>query len=226
MFEETKVGDWVAQDHRTAFVFKSFGIDFCCGGKKSIQRACESTNTSVKDLEMALREVLNEPGNGMNVKEWSASFLVDYIENNHHRYVRSMLPELVFLSEKVARVHGEEQPELTAMKTLIFSLNKELFDHMGKEEQELFPMVKKMEENPGFEPPVSLFEELEDEHETAGSLMKELEILSNGFTPPEGACTSYTIYFRSLKEFQNDLHMHVHLENNVLFPKVRQLASA
>ena len=148
--------------------------------------------------------------------------------NNHHSYVVKTLPELVFLAEKVSRVHGDLNPELHQMQELVLTLNTELLNHLKKEEEELFPAIKanalntylnnkKLKE--------TILNELEGEHEIAGDLMRQLEEITHGFVPPIGACTSYVIYFKTLKEFQDDLHRHVHLENNVLFPKVLEQVS-
>lgn len=226
MFEvkEKTVGEVVAEDYRTAFVFKSFGIDYCCGGKRSIEKACTSKNINPDELNKELDRVLSQPENGMKFNDWSAGFLADYIINNHHIYVRNKLPELLLVANKVSRVHGNAHSELTEMLDLVKGLEVEMIEHLNKEEEELFPQIKKLENGEEqIQPGEDLLKELEDEHDHAGSIMKQLEELSNGFTPPTGACTSYRIYFKTLKEFQDDLHMHVHLENNVLFPKVEEM---
>lgn len=218
------VGEIVAHDHRTAFVFKSYGIDYCCGGKKNVAKACATKSVDISELEKEINSVIAQPESGMKFNDWSAGFLVDYIINNHHLYVRNKLPELLYVSEKVATVHGDQNAELVEMLALVKSLYSELIDHLNKEEKELFPLIKLLETDSWNGKLNSiLMKELEDEHELAGGIMAQLESLSNSFTPPEGACTSYVIYFKTLKEFQDDLHMHVHLENNVLFPKVKDL---
>lgn len=221
------VGQLVTEHYQTALVFKAYGIDFCCGGKRTVEAACASKQVDVLEFEKKIREVLTQPHSGPRFNDWSNAFLIDYIINNHHSYVRQTLPELLFLAEKVARVHGEAHPELLEMRQLVHALNSELLEHIDKEEKESFPLIKALETE-GFEGKVNqiLLDELEDEHEVAGGLMKQLEAISNAFTPPEGACTSYTVYFKLLQEFQDDLHKHVHLENNVLFPKVELQALA
>lgn len=219
--KDQSVGEIVAADHRTAFVFKSHGIDFCCGGKKNVANACASKNVDVNELEKEIASILAQPVQGMKFNDWKVDFLVDYIVNNHHVYVKNKLPELLYISEKVARVHGERDSELLEMYALVQELHSELMNHLNKEETELFPLIKKLDDKDQSEYLSNLLlTELEDEHELAGSMMQKLETLSNNFTPPKEACTSYTIYFKTLKEFQDDLHMHVHLENNILFPKV------
>ena len=225
--KDRTVGEIVADDYRTAFVFKSFGIDYCCGGKRTISKACSAKGVDVQDLDKELQAVLTQPADGLRFKDWSASFLIDYIINNHHSYVQNKLPELTFLADKVARVHGEEQPELVEMRQLVFELNEELLAHLKKEELLSFPLIKDLESGSYVgDASKAVLKDLEEEHEEAGDLLKTLESLSNGFTPPEGACTSYVIYFKLLKEFQEDLHKHVHLENNLLFPKVDVLVQS
>ena len=226
-FKDTTVGEVVAEDYRTAFVFKAHGIDYCCGGKRSIGKACTSNGVDVDALEKEIRSVLMQPADGMRFNDWSAGFLVDYIINNHHSYVERKLPDIIFLADKVARVHGSEHPELIEMLKLVLELNSEMLSHLQKEESVTFPRIKQMETGYSDNSFQSLvLDELEEEHEAAGGIMGELETLSKGFTPPEGACTSYVIYFKALKEFQDDLHKHVHLENNILFPKVQKMVNS
>ena len=225
--KEKTVGEVVAEDYRTAFVFKSHGIDYCCGGKRSIEKACTTKGVDMSELEKELQSVLEQPAGGIRFNDWSAGFLVDYIINNHHRYVEKKLPEILFLADKVARVHGSEHPELIHMLTLVLELNSEMRSHLQKEEMCSFPLIKDMEAGTPRTGLKSLvLDELEEEHEYAGEIMGKLDVLSDNFTPPEGACMSYAIYFRALKEFRDDLHTHVHLENNILFPKVIEMANS
>ncbi len=218
------IGEIVTQDYRTAFVFQKNGLDYCCGGGQTIERACKQKEISLEQLEEEIKAILSTPTRGHRYHDWTAAFLTDYIVQNHHTYVREQLPGLLFLAEKVAGRHGNTQPVLIDMLELVRALNKELTDHMRKEEEELFPLIKEMEKA---DAPTAisknLIDVLETEHEVAGTIMKQLENMTNGFNLPKSACTSYVIYFNSLKEFRDDLFMHVHLENNILFPKVMKL---
>ena len=159
-----------------------------------------------------------------NYNDWGLDFLADYIIQNHHSFVRKMLPELNFYAEKVARVHGESHPELLDILEKVKLLSYELVDHLEKEETDLFPQIKGLvQQQKAGVVKQTLLEILESEHEKAGELMAEIESLTNNFTPPESACASYRVLFQNLEGFQKDLHKHVHLENNILFPKALEL---
>jgi regulator of cell morphogenesis and NO signaling len=218
------VGDIVADDYRASKVFRSYGLDFCCGGKVSLEKACAKKGIDLTSVEADLKNVLADNSHDNNYTEWTLDFLSDYIVNNHHQYVRKMLPELMFYAEKVARVHGPNDPELLDVLKNVRLLQAELLEHMEKEETELFPQIKKLvQENEAGSVKEAIVEALEDEHDKAGVLMAEIEEWTNGFTPPAHACSSYTVLFQSLEGFQLDLHKHVHLENNILFPKALEL---
>lgn len=228
------IGEIVAEDYRAATIFRSYKLDFCCGGNKSVEEACERKNVNPDEVHEALKNLGQIGAPEHNYNSWKSSFLIDYIVNNHHGYVKEKLPEIGFYSHKVARVHGDRHPELIEMHQLFTELSQEFTDHMMKEEQILFPFIKKMEEaQENNEPmPESHFQSvnnpitmMEMEHETAGNLMGQLEELSNSFTPPTDACATYRVYFENLKAFQGDLHKHVHLENNILFPKAKKMES-
>lgn len=223
------IGELVASDFRKAEVFRKFGLDFCCGGKKSIKEACKEKGLDITEVEKELKAVDNKP----KVREddfnnWELDFLVDYIINTHHKYVLEAIPMLDEFSSKVARVHGESHPEVVLIAEHYNAVANELKAHMPKEEQILFPYIKEMVEskkqgailNPaGFgtiENPIRM---MESEHISAGENMEKIHQLSNSFTPPVDACNSYRVLFGKLEEFEQDLHRHIHLENNILFPK-------
>lgn len=225
------IGEIVAQDYRTASVFKRYGIDFCCGGKRSVADACTEKGIDLTTIEQELSELVQQPSAlQMSYKDWAADFLTDYIVNRHHTYVRKAIPEITAYAEKVAKVHGKRHPETVEIFYNWKALAAELESHMLKEENILFPYIKqlaKVNENQlltlpfgTVQHPVSM---MEMEHEDAGELMSVIRKLSSGFTPPEDACTTYRVLFNLLEDFENDLHEHVHIENNVLFPKAIQI---
>jgi regulator of cell morphogenesis and NO signaling len=230
--ERTTVGEVVAGDFRTAAVFRRYGIDYCCGGRSSLADACRRAHVQPA---LVLGELLAVEGAipaSERYDSWSPAFLADYIVNNHHSYVRRVLPELVFLADKVARVHGAHCAELIEMNELVHTLDKEMMAHMMKEEDILFPYIKAVEdsEKSGAQKASAPFGRVAnpiacmiEEHESAGGILHRLEEMTDGFQPPADACTSWRIYYRFLSEFQDDLHKHVHLENNVLFPKALQM---
>ncbi len=231
--KEKTVGQIVAEDYRTAQVFRSFGLDFCCGGNKTVEEACEPKGVNAQDVHTALAGLGNEGSEQHNYNEWSLDFLTDYIVNNHHQFVRSKIPEIEFYADKVARVHGERHPELLEIREIFMKLKEELLEHQDKEEEILFPYVKKLvraeqeeksiKNDPDFGSAADPVAMMEAEHEEAGEMMEAIQNLSDDFTPPEDACASYRVLFQSLEGFQIDLHKHVHLENNILFPKALEM---
>lgn len=230
--EEQKIGDIVAQDYRTADVFKKFGLDFCCGGKRTVSEACEKKDVDVEELTRELQSVTQQDSGNHNYSSWSPSLLINYIIERHHDFVRSKSPEIESYARKVAKVHGKRHEELNDILEEFLALKEELLQHLEKEENVLFPYIKTLTEaekngkspdKPPFgtvENPVAM---MEQEHDEAGEAMERIQKLSDDFTPPEDACTSYRVLFQNLEGFQDDLHKHVHLENNVLFPKALEL---
>ncbi|MFQ5569598.1 MAG: iron-sulfur cluster repair di-iron protein [Rhodothermales bacterium] len=223
------VGALVADDYRKAEIFKRFDIDFCCGGGKTVKEVCEEKGLNYNDLERALLQVQHE-ANGAeqpDVNEWTPGTLIDHIIGTHHAYVRANLPLLKEFTAKVARVHGHANPEVVQIASLFDEVAAELGQHMMKEEHILFPFIKHMaiaqdRDEPAERPPFGTVQNpirmMEAEHDRAGNIMKEIRTLSRDFAPPEHACTTYRVAYFKLEEFETDLHRHIHLENNVLFP--------
>jgi len=231
--KERTVGEIVADDYRTAGVFKKFGLDFCCGGGKPVAEACEQKCIDLETLLEELQAVTANGDDSHNYKEWSPDLLIDYIEQRHHRFVREKLPEIEIYAKKVAKVHGNSHEELNEILYEFLKMKDEILSHLEKEEQMLFPYIKelvKVEQNnekidskPNFgtvENPVKM---MEDEHDEVGAAMEKIQKLSDNFTPPKDACASYRVLFQNLEGLQDDLHKHVHLENNILFPKALEL---
>jgi regulator of cell morphogenesis and NO signaling len=218
------VGEIVAGDWRKAEVFRKFGIDFCCGGKKTLTQVCQEKKVDASRILAELQRVSSESGQrALPFNDWALGFLAEYIVNTHHAYVRQALPEIRAYSRKVAMVHGEFHPELREISELVEALNEELMQHMDKEENILFPYIKQLSSKSN-EPshlgsvanPIAV---MEHEHDDAGRLLERIRSLSNNYQLPPEACASYTMVYRMLEEFESDLHTHIHLENNILFPK-------
>ena len=223
------IGELVAQDYRAASVFKKYGIDFCCQGNRTISDACIAKDV---DVESVVND-LNTKGSaisssGIDFKSWPLDLLADYIEKTHHRYVEDKSPELISYLDKICEVHGENHTELYEIKELIQQTVGNLSQHMKKEELVLFPYIRKMEnakrtsellQKPSFGSIQNPINQMESEHSAEGDRFRSIETLSNNYTPPEDACNTYRVSFAMLKEFQDDLHLHIHLENNILFPK-------
>ncbi|AHM62711.1 hemerythrin HHE cation binding domain-containing protein [Flammeovirgaceae bacterium 311] len=228
------LGEIAAKDIRKAQIFRKYGLDFCCGGKKTVKEACAEKGLDVTKIEQELKQTDRNvvAARPLPYNEWDPAFLADYIVNTHHTYVRQMLPDISAYALKVARVHGGHHPELIQINGLVESIKQELEGHLPKEENILFPYIKKLVqaknsnqplEKPHFgtvENPVKM---MEMEHENAGHALEKIRELSNNYSLPEDACGSYRLLFKMLEEFESDLHIHIHLENNILFPKALEI---
>ena len=225
----TSVGEIVKLDFSAADVFSSYGIDFCCGGKISVAEACSNAKAEESLVIGALEDLKNQSGSAVHdFDSWNIGFLADYIQNTHHQYVKKAIPQILPLAQKVADVHGDHHSEVIRINELFQDLAEELLAHLQKEEMILFPYIKKLvaDESAGkctdpncfgsIGSPISV---MEAEHENAGLILKELYRLSNGYQIPEDACNTFRVLYGKLKEFEDDLHRHIHLENNILFPK-------
>jgi regulator of cell morphogenesis and NO signaling len=223
------IGEIVAQDFRAASVFKEAGIDFCCGGKKSINEACLEKGIDKDDLIKRLQNLESVPNiSGLNFIEWEPGFLCDYIINTHHKYVLKSLPELIYYTQKIASVHGDRHPELNEVSELILKLNNELLPHLKNEEEVLFPSLKRVLNSGSVEFKTIMISEiarLSNEHEIAGGVMDRIKVITNNYLVPGDGCNTYKVTLKLLEQFEDDLHTHVHLENNILFPKALKHAN-
>jgi regulator of cell morphogenesis and NO signaling len=226
--EET-LGEIVSKDLRKAEVFKKLGLDFCCGGKKTLQDACREKGLDILQVKEYLNKA-DQAGAGTrqhDFNSWPLTFLVDYIVNVHHVFVKQNLPVLKELSEKVANRHGQDHPELKRIREMVSQMSSELITHLQKEEFVLFPYIKDLERSASgadnWEPVFHSVEEpiaaMENDHDVVGDLCERIRILSNDYRVPENACNSYKLLYKMLEDFENDLHLHIHLENNILFPR-------
>lgn len=225
-YNEITIGDIVTADFRAAGVFKKAGIDFCCGGKKTLAQACEEKQINPLELAESLKNLDNLGGVAHNFNEWGLGFLCDYIVNTHHRYVLKTLPELVFYTQKIASVHGANHPELIEVESLFQQINQELQSHLKNEEEVLFPAIKRMLAGNSTEDRSIIESEIirmNGEHEFAGGAMDKINTITKGYHLPEDACNTYKVSFKLLEQFEDDLHTHVHLENNILYPKALNL---
>ncbi len=221
---EESVGEIAAKDIKKVAIFKKYGIDFCCGGKKTLSQVCVEKGIDVKVVEFELEATEPQFNNvENNFNDFPLDILCDYIENTHHDYVKSVLPTLLEISNKVSNKHGGRDPELFRINELVHFVNNELMLHMKKEEVILFPFIRSLVNDKKItitkemlEGPIHM---MEIEHESVGEKFTEIAILTNHFTPPATACASYLMLYKTLKEFEEDLHLHIHLENNILFPK-------
>lgn len=233
-FRGRTVAEIVNDDSRMAAVFKRFGIDFCCGGRISVDEAAARQGVDVSELEAELLAASGSrrAGGRPDPRHWSLDFLADFIVNEHHRYVRDALPAIRPFARKVADRHGGDDERLVQIHEKVEELAAAMEQHMKDEEEVVFPWIRALAaaKNAGGSVPDPVLESgrdpipaMEEDHDHAGALLREIRELSDDLTPPAGACNTYRATFELLKEFEDDLHWHVHLENNVLFPAARHL---
>jgi regulator of cell morphogenesis and NO signaling len=231
--EVETLGEIATKDLRKAEIFKKYGLDFCCGGKKTVRQACADKGIDATKVEEELLHTeIAAVTRPLPYNDWSLDFLADYIVNTHHSYVTKSLPELRTYATKVAKVHGSHHPELISVSHLVEDINQELTEHMVKEENVLFPFIKQLVaakkngvpmQQAGFGTVQNPINMMEHEHEEVGRNLEKIRTLTNNYALPEDACASYKLFFKMLEEFESDLFIHIHLENNILFPKALKL---
>ncbi len=230
---EITIGAIVADDFRAATIFERHGIDFCCGGKIPLAEACKSKGIELDALKSELESLQHEPvDRSQNYSSWSLSFLADYIVNTHHVYLKENDDQIVAYARKIASVHGERHPEVIRIAVLFEKIATDMVAHLKEEEEVFSPALKRAEaaRTSGNQPDARDRETIRDslvrlhrEHEEVGDAIHEIRRLANGFRIPEGVCNTFMLTYRKLDEFEEDLHKHVHLENNILFPKAAAL---
>lgn len=219
-------------------VFEKLGIDYCCGGNRTLEEACQAAHVSLDHVQESLAAAGESANELRDDRHWQAkplADLIDHIENAHHKYVRDACTRLGPLFDKVCSVHGKNHPELRLLRDMFDGLAHELATHLMKEEMVLFPYIARMEEAvteksrvipPPFgtvRNPVAI---MIHEHDDAGTVLQQLRQTSNAFTAPPDACASYRTLYQALADFEADLHQHIHLENNLLFPRAIEMETA
>lgn len=235
-FDQMTVAEIAIQHPSAAHVFNKYQIDFCCGGKKPFREACEKAGVNPDEVmtELFSSETNSMPGT-IRFDTWEPTLLADFIVQHHHGFVRRSIPQLYELIAKVCEAHGDRDTYLLTLRDTFTELAEELLLHMEKEEMVLFPAIKRLYEEtriPVDATPIPAhlmapMKVMEDEHDHAGNLIKKIRTLTSSYTPPASACPTYRVTYRRLEEFDQDLMQHIHLENNVLFAKVKErLATA
>ncbi|HET6723030.1 MAG TPA: iron-sulfur cluster repair di-iron protein [Chitinophagaceae bacterium] len=220
----------VNSNHKAASVFEKYHLDFCCKGKRSLEQACTEQQLTVSQITGELENVFaNESSTStIDFDKMNLAQLSDYIVQTHHAYVKNEMPQIYAYLEKVSSKHGERHPELYKIFQTFAAVKEEMEGHMKKEELVLFPRIKELQkmsdgENANLQLNITYVQSpitvMEQEHDHAGTLLNDIRNFSNDYTPPQDACTTYRLCFAALKAFELDLHEHVHLENNILFPK-------
>ncbi len=219
---DTSVGDLVVANPGRTRIFEQLGIDYCCGGGKSLESACEEAGLDPKTVVTMLNAVESAPAD-QTATDWSKqplALLVQHIVDTHHDFLRRELPRLERLVTKVNSRHGHHFGFLPELERVFLELKDDLAEHMQTEEEELFPLIEQLESN-GEEAPAGLLEQLEEEHASAGDALATMRDLTNDYTPPVGACNSFRGMIHGLSELEADMHQHVHKENNILFKRAR-----
>lgn len=221
---ETTLGTLVSERLSRSRILEKYGLDYCCGGQTALVEACKEKGVDAQEVLDALT-VLDKDEKKEDNTDWrkvSLTELADHIESTHHAFLKQEFPRLEELSQKVAGVHGENHPELTKVAETFAALKNELTNHMAKEEQVLFPIIRQMEASSeagshcgSVENPIRVMEE---EHIIAGQALINLRKLTNEYQPPEDGCSSYQALYAGLADLEYDLHQHIHKENSILFP--------
>lgn len=235
---EKTVRELALENPSATRVFEKLGIDYCCGGNKSLEQACQVANLPIDEVIDSL-EMADHAARAVQVaRDWQREPLADlasHITSTHHKFTRAELARLAPLLDKVCSVHGKNHPELQQVRASFQGLAQELTTHMMKEERVLFPYIVRMEEaviqkEPvlpapfgSVQNPVSM---MEHEHDSAGNALRSMREASCGYTAPGDACISYQTLYKALAEFEADLHQHIHLENNILFPRAIAMEKA
>jgi len=229
--DSTTVRELARATPGAARVFEKFGIDYCCGGDRSLAQACTAAKVNVQEVA----EALEKPEAREGQRDWQKATLAElakHIVARHHEYVRQEIQRLIPLCAKVVGVHGKNHPELEKIQSSFLALSKELTAHLMKEERMLFPYIEQLElaANSGRHPGASPFGTVKNpvrmmmmEHDSAGELLRKMREVSKNYDLPADACMSFQMLYRALQEFEADLHQHIHLENNILFPRAVEL---
>lgn len=231
---EQTLASIVTAHHQTVPVLEKYHLDFCCKGKRTLAEACREKGLSVEDImkELEAPSLLKETTD-TSFAEMDAEQLIQHILFHHHFYLRQSMPSIEEHLTKVAVKHGDRFPYMKNVLDLFSHLKNEMYLHMQKEEAILFPRIKEIEsfakytqknkrEQSYIYSPAAV---LENEHDEAGTIMEEIRILTNDYAAPAEACTTFKVVLEELKAFEEDLHQHVHLENNLLFPMAKKMIS-
>lgn len=229
------ISEIVTADYRAARVLESYGIDFCFSGNKTLKEISEEQHLNNTALEKALSNLKLQPNGSTlhwNFSEWETRFLVEYIIHTHHSYIRKVMPELMRLGERLQSMEGEHFPEITEINRKVHELANRTRQHLTSEEYALFPYILEMETARGSKLPFVAPEfgrvenpvrAIESEHMTCICLLREIRALSSEFTPSHRASQEHRSWYAMLKEFDADMHLHIHLESNILFPRAIML---
>lgn len=226
---DQKIGEIVTQFPKAADVFKDYRIDFCCGGDRLVKDVLQEEGLKEEEvlnkINVLYEEIQGQETEDVDWTKESSDRLIDHVVNTHHAYLHAEMPRISEFTTKILRVHGAHHPELATVHKLFNQLKLELEEHLIKEEVIEFPLVKEYFENPSPElkqKVLGAIGQLAEEHEGAGALLKELRKVTSDYAVPEDGCNSYQLTYHKIEELESDLFQHVHLENNILFPRLKK----
>lgn len=230
---ERTIGEFVAEDYRTARVFERYGIDFCCGGKVALSAVCREKGIDPAVLQEEIAAVKHESQErSQNYASWELPFLADYIVTVHHGYLNENTRQIAVYTRKIADVHGAHHPEVIEIAGIFDRIVADMEAHLREEEEVLFPAIRRIAaaRKAGTEPEAgdvaalqASLDKLHQEHDAIGDAVHTIRDLAKGYAVPADVCNTFAVTYRKLKEFEDDLHKHVHLENNILFAKATRL---
>jgi len=230
---KSTIGEIVAADFRTATVFENHGIDFCCGGTVALETTCAEKELDLATILSELAAVENEPADrSQNYSSWALPFLIDYIVNTHHTYLKENDEQIAAYARKIADVHGGHHPEVIRISAIFDKIAADMATHLIEEENVFFPAIKRVEAARigGLTADINDLETiraslltLHREHEAIGDAVHTIRHLSKNYAIPDDVCNTFVVTYKKLKEFEDDLHKHVHLENNILFRKAAEM---
>jgi regulator of cell morphogenesis and NO signaling len=230
---DTKVGDLVLAWPQAMRYLETQGVDYCCGGHRSLREACEVAGKAPADILVGLAAIESPAAGAPSPESWmkaSLTQLLAHIEATHHAYLRTELPRLESLLEKVLRAHGENHPELDEVFDLFQALASDLMPHLMKEEQILFPFIRQLEAGRAgeacFATVQSPIRVMEAEHVAVGGMLTQLRACTQEYTTPADGCATFRALYEGFKELEADLHLHIYLENQILHPRAMALEAA
>lgn len=227
------IKDLVLNNFNVVGVFEKYGIDYCCNGNRPLVDALHEKKINYKKFMIELSQKINEEENyNERFDDWDLTFLSQYIVNNHHSYMRKTIPNIKAHLDKIILKHGGKYNYLKSVQEEFLIISKELMNHMDKEEKILFSLIKYLEDSKKFneKPKTGGFGsiknpiiQMEKEHSSTGTALENIRYLTNNYLLPDDACSTFNLTYIELQDFEKDLHIHIHLENNVLFPRAIEL---
>lgn len=230
------ISEIVARDYRSALVFRTFGIDFCCKGDQTIGEACLGKSINSRDLLEKLLEALTSPAeDSFDFKSWPLGLLTNYIETKHHALIQERVPMIRKFLKRVEKIHGAQDPRLKKVRRIFEKSSEDLQSHLEREELIIFPYIRKIAGaedrknlilSDSYERIREIITQLMTEHEQEGEYLEQIRILTNNYSPPEYASNTYKVALAMLEEFDMNMQKHMHLERNILFPGALELSQS